>query len=172
MRGLVLACIALLVASLSGCVSSSSDRFFPPAKDLPDGLVPVSTESSEWKLVAPYLGMSSNPGRVGAFDSLPRHDLGNIAEVEAYLLQTNTSSNQGPGNYGVMVLTFNGTADVGSYLKQGEAHACDAKDVAHLLKDGLVYAIVSGDASTEHAKAILDHLAGAVQARSGATVVC
>jgi len=59
MRGLALASVALLLAPLSGCLADTSDKYFPPASDLPDGLVPVATNSSEWKLAAPFLGMFS-----------------------------------------------------------------------------------------------------------------
>jgi hypothetical protein len=169
MRGLVLASLALLMVTVSGCISGSADKYFPPARDLPDGLVPVSTESSEWKLAAPFLGMQTNPGRVSAFDSLPKHDLGTIAEVEAYLLQ-------GPEgittSYGILVLTFNGTADIGSYLAQGESHACDGKDMSHVLKDGLVYVLIGGDGSKPEGKQAIDDLTQVVQDRSGANRLC
>ena len=169
MRGLVLVAALLLVSSLSGCVAGSADRFFPPAKDLPDGLTPISTDSPEWKLVAPFLGLQSNPGRITAMGSLPKHDLGHVAAVDAYVLQGPEGVSH---SYGVLVLTFNDTADIGTYLQQGESKACDGKDMAHVLKDGLLYAFIGGDGSTPEGKKAIDDLAGAVQARSGATVVC
>ncbi|HUR61102.1 MAG TPA: hypothetical protein VM286_01895 [Candidatus Thermoplasmatota archaeon] len=164
MRALVGVAVALL---LSGCLTGGSDRYFPPASDLPDGLVPIAEDSPEWKLVAPFLGMQSNPGHLGVLDSLPRHELGEIASVDAYLLQDAEKE-----SYGVMVLHFNETADIGAYLEQGSSQVCDNDDMAHVLRDGLVYILVGGDGSTEHGKLVLDHLAGAVQARSGADVIC
>lgn len=165
MRALVAATLFLL---LSGCVSGGTDKYFPPAADLPDRLVPVSTESPEWKAVAPFLGMESNPGRIGVLDRLPRQDLGTVESVDAYLLKGSGAQE----SYGILALRFADTEDVGAYLAQGEAEACDGEDMAHILRDGLTYVFVGGDASTEHGKLVLAHLADAVKQRSGATLVC
>lgn len=167
MRAFVGLAVLLLLA---GCLASSSDKYFPPAADLPDGLTPITADSIEWKAAAPYLGMETNPGRVGVLDHLPHQDLGHVASVEAYLLQGNgTGAGQ---DYGILVLRFNGTADVGAYLAKAEASACDGKDMAHILRDGAVYVLVGGDGSTEHGKQVLGDLARVVQARSGAALVC
>jgi hypothetical protein len=165
MRALVGLAAVLLLA---GCLTDSSDKYFPPAQDLPAGIAPVATDSPEWKLVAPFLGMESNPGRVAALDHLPRHDLGQVASVEAYLLQGSAADE----SYGILVLHFNDTSDVGAYLAEGEARACDNHDMAHILRDGAVYVFVGGDGSTPHGQQVLSDLAGVVQARSGATLVC
>ncbi|MEA3143930.1 MAG: hypothetical protein QOG31_1254 [Thermoplasmata archaeon] len=161
---------ALTALVLAGCVSGSADKYFPPAADLPDGLVPIPSDSPEWRAVAPFLGMQSNPGRLGVLDRLPRQDLGTVASVDAYLLQTNET---GIGqSYGIMVLRFSSEADVGPYLAHGEAKACDNKDMAHILRDGLTYVFVGGDGTTPRGGRILRDLTGVVEARSGATVIC
>jgi hypothetical protein len=159
----------LLVAALlaAGCLSDGSYKYFPPVGELPDGLLPVATDSAQWKVAAPFLGMQSNPGRLGVLDHLPAQGLGKVASVDGYLLQ-------GTGNesYGILALTFGSDADVGAALAQGESHACDGKEMAHVLRDGLTYVLVGGDGSTAHGKQVLDNLAGAVQSRSGASLVC
>jgi hypothetical protein len=167
--GMRVVAVALVALALAGCVAGSSDKYFPPASDLPDGLVPVSTETSEWKLLAPFLGMESNPGHVAALDKLPKKDLGAVASVDAYLLQAPDDIQQ---SYGILVLRFNDTSEIGSALAEGEASACDNHEMAHVLHDGLVYVLVGGDGSTDHGRQVLTDLAGAVQARSGATLVC
>jgi hypothetical protein len=172
MRALVGLAAVLLVSALAGCVAGSADKYFPPASQLPDGLVPVPTDTPEWKLVAPVLGMTGNPGRMTALETLPQKDLGQVSSVEAYLLQSGAAT---PGNgtkasYGILVLAFRSGSDVGAKLDA--ASACDGKDMAHVLRDGLTYILVSGDGGNAAGKQVLGDLAGAVQARSGATVVC
>ncbi|MCA1811813.1 MAG: hypothetical protein LC623_07380 [Halobacteriales archaeon] len=165
MRALVGAAVLLLLA---GCAVGGTDKYFPPAAELPDGLTPVSTASSEWKVVAPFLGMTSNPGHVGVVDRLPRQDLGKVESVDAYLLQGGDAAE----SYGILALRFGSADDIGAYLTQGESQACDNRDMAHVLRDGLTYVLVGGDASTGHGRAVLDHLASAVKERSGATLLC
>lgn len=164
-----LAGLAAALLLLAGCLVDSADKYFPPAADLPEGLRPMATDSPAWKAMAPMLGMESNPGRVAALDRLPRQDLGAVASVDAYLLE-------GPGGiqegYGILVVRFNDTASVGAILKEGEAKACGSHGMAHVLHDGLAYVLVGGDGSTEQGRKTLGDLARAVQARSGATLVC
>lgn len=165
MRAMVGAALFLLLA---GCAAGGgSDKYFPPQAELPDGIHPVATDSPEWKLVAPLMGMQSNPGHLGALDRLPQKDLGKVESVDAYLLQGN-----GTESYGVLALRFANTDDIGPTLAQGEAHACDGKDMAHVLKDGLTYVFVGGDGSTAHGKTVLDQLADTIALRSGASQLC
>ncbi|HEX2065400.1 MAG TPA: hypothetical protein VHI93_01170 [Candidatus Thermoplasmatota archaeon] len=160
--------VALLFLTLAGCLEGGADRYFPPASELPDGLAPYASDGPDWQMVAPLLGLSSNPGRVGALDRLPGHDLGQVAAAHAYLLKGSS-----PGqSYGIFVLEFRSGADIGAHLAEGEAHACDGHEVGHVLRDGNVYVLVGGDGSTAHGRQVLARLADAVKARSGATLVC
>ncbi|HEX2066070.1 MAG TPA: hypothetical protein VHI93_04575 [Candidatus Thermoplasmatota archaeon] len=163
-----LAAVALLLLPFAGCLEGGAGRYFPPPSDLPDGLVPYASDSPDWQMVAPLLGLSSNPGRVGALDRLPGHDLGQVAAAHAYLLKG--SSPHEP--YAIFVLEFRSDADIGAHLAEGGAHACDGQEVGHVLRDGHVYVLVGGDGSTAHGRQVLADLADAVKARSGATLVC